>query len=873
MVEFPIITVIADEGIVENVHMWLEEPNGSPTEELRGIKETGEISQQLLLARQIACFFLGRTYVIPAIHQTLQRGKIIAEFESGALYKGQSLGLAFLIGCLALGFNVPINKGLLFSAGLTELLDYPGWAGGGCRLKPVTGMAGKIAGACINQKSRLYHYSGDEKTTLDFERAFWGGEIDRSCLPCLLPEYLPTCALVGLALDTEKLFYRTIEKPNVEVFILQMLYASNYLQNGICFPKGIGFVLSALRKEGKLENVAMLDELTGALNLPRIYNGELFVSYVFEQCIENNLNESNRFELIKAAISRDPKLPIFISYPAKNVTTMHSALTDLDQWLEQETNASPYLFRRNLAVLALCERLVPDMAFYWPKARKLVLESLQRQFDHITGLLDRGMIRESLQHLALLMHTSSSPLSLGSYLGRIRQEWIPEARSITVNYLNKLKGIAPEPVIDILERLYNNLKIHYVPDVLKPLEANEQEPLVLTFQLADPKAPNSKELSEYPRPSLTTINDLELNVSGQNKLSLRIPSPVLLMEHCSEQHGAFGRRKGMTLSDDTLNRYPINDAGVVSALFGNSVIANRIRFRFESNSGGEYASIKWAPSVNPWPPAIDSQLFVAAMVQYSDVIQPKNLLEVGCGTAYLCIAAAHRWPTLNRVELLDIDPLAVAAAKVNWDSDPTIRKVHRAAHATDFKHYNGKGFDIVLCAPPYLPERTLRVTGIEMATNGTLLLEEVVERSAFMARELWIGFSMIAWPEFQRALARVPHAYSNIEVLRRDVVPFRIPWLEPTDWEKEKDPAIFREKVLYYERILMPRGLIDMDNHKIWHEHLQDYAPNLPENCTAQLSCHVSSDDIEKYLDEAEQDSRGYRFWHEIRTLRLVTAS
>ena len=246
---------------------------------------------------------------------------------------------------------------------------------------------------------------------------------------------------------------------------------------------------------------------------------------------------------------------------------------------------------------------------------------------------------------------------------------------------------------------------------------------------------------------------------------------------------------------------------------------------------------------------------------------------MGCGTAYLCIAAAHRWPTLNRVELLDIDPLAVVAAKVNLNSDPATHEINQSVYATDFKHYNGKGFDIVLCAPPYLPERPLRVTGIEMATNGTLLLEEVVERSAVMARELWMVFSIIAWPEFQRALARVPRAYSRIEVLRRDVVPFRIPWLEPTDWDREKDPSLFREKVLYYEQVLTTRGLIDMDNHENWYEHLRQYAPNLPENCAAQLSCYVTSDDVEKRLDESERDSRGYRFWHEIRTLRLVTVS
>ena len=90
-------------------------------------------------------------------------------------------------------------------------------------------------------------------------------------------------------------------------------------------------------------------------------------------------------------------------------------------------------------------------------------------------------------------------------------------------------------------------------------------------------------------------------------------------------------------------------------------------------------------------PSIDAQFFVAAMIKYGDVIQPKSLWDVGCGTAYLCIAAAHRWLTLNRVELLDIDPLAVAAAKLNLDSDPVTHEVKHTVHAIDFKHYNGQG--------------------------------------------------------------------------------------------------------------------------------------------------------------------------------------
>jgi hypothetical protein len=132
-----------------------------------------------------------------------------------------------------------------------------------------------------------------------------------------------------------------------------------------------------------------------------------------------------------------------------------------------------------------------------------------------------------------------------------------------------------------------------------------------------------------------------------------------------------------------------------------------------------------------------------------------------------------------------------------------------------------------------------------------------------------MAFSTIAWPEFQLALTRDTDMYGNIEVLRRDLVPFRIPWLEPTESNRKRDQVLFHEKARYYQQVLIPRGLIDIDKHDTWTEHLERFEPHLPDGCTAELICYPAHDDIEKRLDNIEEDPRGYRFWHEVRVVRL----
>lgn len=390
MIEVPLVSVAGGQGIVETVRFGIEDPGSAPREEVRGMEDRGGIREQLALARRIAAFFLSQTYVEPATAQTLTHGTIVAEFGSDLPYMGRSFGLGFLVGCLSLGFNVSIRKERLYSAALGEFLDLPGWAGGGLSFSPVTEIGGKLAAACSEHQSRLYFYGENEQVVLDFERAFWGGRIDRGCLPHLLPEHLPTSAVLALALDTDRLLNEVVLRPGTEPFVLLMLHSSIWLPHGTCFPTGIGRALSSLRAQGRLEHLPDLPTLSRDLNLPQTPDGEFIISLCLEQCIDNSPNESMRLELLKAAISQDPVISPFPSSVTSGLHVEDSANSDLDDWLEREPDGDPYSLRRTLAVLVLCDQLAPDMAAHWPKARTVVLGLLQRELDHVMRLVEQG---------------------------------------------------------------------------------------------------------------------------------------------------------------------------------------------------------------------------------------------------------------------------------------------------------------------------------------------------------------------------------------------------------------------------------------------------------------------------------------------------
>ncbi len=253
------------------------------------------------------------------------------------------------------------------------------------------------------------------------------------------------------------------------------------------------------------------------------------------------------------------------------------------------------------------------------------------------------------------------------------------------------------------------------------------------------------------------------------------------------------------------------------------------------------------------------------------------MIDVGTGTGYLAAAALTLWPSLEQITLVESLPMSLALACTNITPllSPSQRPVYHRTRFQDLAQMDRA--DMITCAPPYLPDRPLVPEGIEMATNGTALLEYVVAHGPDRAREIWISFSALAWREFSRALLAVRSRYESVSVLRRDFVPFRIPWLEPLTIQEGGSEEYSSVRLRYYENILLRRGLIDLDSNAVEQrpeEYLAEHDPGrlLKEH----LEFHLDPAE-DKRLDRIlctlrDQDSRGYRFWHEVRCLRLVAA-
>jgi SAM-dependent methyltransferase len=867
MIELPVVSTDTVEGHIEKFRLSLDETNAAPVIELRGITDDGGIEEQLLLARKLARFFLTRPYVSPLATCTLNCGKLIVEAENPSRYSGTSFGLAFLAGCLALGFQTPLRKKRLFTAALDKQIEKQGMPDGGILLAPVCGIGKKLAVACMERQARLFLYVDDEEALLKFEQEFWRGEAEMACLPYILPRTLSFGAVLATALDTQLLLKR-VSKDGNAAFSLMMLQSAGELNDGMSFASGIGSSLATLRAAGKLKSNPTVVSLGKSLHYGEIENGEAFIPAMFSRCAEVCNDDSMKGELVRAAIASDPDAPLYSS-PQSETPSNQPVKNIFDQWLDEEQAGNPARLSLALGILSMSNQIVPDMAPYWAKAKKTMIRGLERCLQMAVQIAQKNSPKNAARFLEMLLQ-----IRLGSKLGRLQPDWLPDFKSILADYYGILQKNGYEEAAQKVAQIHNDLADHYIPDVFRPLLQTNKESLSLFFSITDHSATENTPPTSKPWPQLQIINDLQLNIIGKNSLFLSVPSPVLLMESCLRQHHSFCRRNAITLSDDTLSRYPINDAETTWNLFAQSSDPIVIGFQVRSEKHAAPATIRWISNINPWPPAIDTQFLVASMIRHGKNIAPRRILDVGCGTGYISVAAAHIWPSLEETHFLDIDPLATAAAEVNVSADAVAGNIRRISYATDFNRFEESGFDVLLCSPPYLPDRPLRVQGIQVATNGTKLLERVVLRGSKIAQEVWIAFSTLAWPEFKRALMGVPNGYKSVEIICQEFVPFRIPWLEPIPPEENNgDEHTFAERRLYYTKTLIPRGLIDLENHIPWPAYLDKFTPDLPGNSSVEFRLHSNPNTLERRLDKIQQDSRGYRFWHEVRVVRLASDS
>jgi SAM-dependent methyltransferase len=858
--KIPVVTASDEGGCIDYADIWLEKSDHVYSEQIEGIIDIkGDFILQLKAARQLVESFIALDWVKPLIVNDLTKGNLVVKFDDTGLQDseknryGGSGGLSFLIGCLATCFDVYPKDEYVYSAALApfEQADLKNIS-----LQSVGDVEQKIKAANEKRKNLIFLYSEDEdesQTAEEFALNYWAVNAEYSCFPFMLPRELSIIAIINMALDTENLSKKAVEQ-NAYKFIWILLSCGFELQDGKSFPRGIGPITATLRTEGKLGK----DEETQIRGVISD-NVEKWSSYV---------DDSLKEEIVKTVISSNPDLEVYprdysnVKPAAKVVET-----TDVVYWLENYHISTAYDLIFSLTILKGIKQLPFDWQAYFPFISSMIRLGLETILDKsVNDLYGSPQLTASVPQILV-------EENLGKYLGQIDTRLIEQAKTLVYSYLKKNH-------LEEIKQLYDHLVIY---DDVEILVSKQDDSLKLTFRRLDYFDDNIPKSDE--RPPLPRINELALDIQqgtddnnqGTNdyQLHLFIPSPVLLMESSLRQHENYCRRHKMAFSDDTLSRYPMEDASRAYDMFASVSSPTVISFQFKN---GSKASVVWNPIINAWPPAIDSQFLISELIRSGKQSSPKCLLDVGCGTGYLSVAAAHVWQTLQEIHLLDIDVLSLSATEINLTNDAITRPLKKVFHAVSLHRFfsllprfktEKQPFDVILCSPPYLPNRPVMVEGIEISTNNTGLLEELVTHGPRLSKEIWLVFSVLAWPEFKRALFKAAFAYKEVEVLKRTFVPFRIPWLEPdpeqSDFERKRD---------YYEKTLKPRGLIDMDDSPWWNHYQSKFAPELLKEdfeLCIQDGLEAQQQPIADLLEKIKQDSRGYRFWHEIRVVRLTT--
>ncbi|MCC6682818.1 MAG: methyltransferase [Phycisphaeraceae bacterium] len=854
-IELSCVAVVHDtDGELVRLRLSHAPATAGPPIQLVNIVDDGGVCEQLDLARLIAGQFVRREYVRPLLVHDIEQGRLILESDQPNHFHGGSFGLTLLAGLLALAFDVPLRRGRLFSAKLEDCRTGSGDQGGMIQLLPVAGTGPKLAAACWSLQEVLFLRSGDERRLVEFERNYWRGEGAYACRPYALPQTLSCSALIAAALDGQFLSER-LQRLGSDgaAMAAQLLAVSQELDHTGSLIAGIGNMVASLCSSEALPSPGQLHSLCQACGTRPYPNLQFFLRWLTLVTVDHCEQDETKREWFAAAVMQCiPRAPDTLAAWAIEPDELR-----YQEWLQSVQIGNLYDLIYVLQVSTLAKELLTDLDSFMGLARQMITQAIRVQLEELQSLITMGNVRNAGAMIEGIIRSS-----LGRRVALLSMDWMPEAVGLVNDCSARLMAVST--LHDHLKALERSFRAWHVPEVLKPLLQRTDPVLRFGFRLS-----GNTGVTEQARPPLTRVNDLDLDITGRDHLHLTMPSPVLLLESSSVEP-SYCRRQAFVDADDTLNRYPVNDAAVVRDRYHQEKVL--IAFDLPGGDVLNAPSILWDSATNPWPPAIDTQLLLAAMAHHTLENDPHSLLDVGCGTGYIAIVAAHLWPSLDVIHLLDLDEISITAAAMSARHDNRVSQMQLVMHQRPFQNMREDfHVDVLVCNPPYLPNRPLPQERIQLATNGTALLENVVGRGYRFASEIWLTFSVLAWPEFQYALAATPNAYRRIELLARNYVPFRIPWLAPVSPQENQRAALtqYQNNIDYYQHTLRPRHLIDLDDVGFCPAtYLQDIAPTLPGGVCA-LDDMTNARECEKIIDNLLADSRGYRFWHEIRVLRL----
>jgi len=811
---------------------------------------TGEVDSAMLrqawAARRLASTLLVEDWLSCLAKCDIATGRIMIEFAVSAEREKSSFGLAFLVGMLAVALDTTPQESQAFTGEILEVTEVGAPPNVKhqqplmMKLKQVAGLEAKTR-ACADAGCGILYYPFEYENAeiVRAELEYWPGVRPQACRLIPLNPRLPVASLLNLAINLAPLWRRLEDHANGPRFAFHLLEAMRISRNKGEFPEGIGRFLAGLRKQGTIDE-----------------KSDLTIRACFDRwrkaCSPDKIPE-----LLKAVISKDPSQPVDV---ASVEVASPDADVDIARWLSETRLTKGPELEPTLAILRTCRQLATDFGPYQNSARRLITEA--------AGLI--GQAADSSLRTPTVQQLSKLLAICGGFIEQVKDI---DSREITqlVSVLEKIYRtieqiglVGKEALQDFIASLLHQIHVASVVSAKGIPERDPKRLLQIEFSVVSPP---ETEMGHFK-----CVNHLQVAFKAGESVSCTMPSPVLLFDSSWQQCRSFSRRTSFALADDAMHRLPLSEMEVIQDLW--NLGGARIGFRFpDANS----FNVFWEPSLGPWPPSIDAQLFVLAMAKSGTMLQPRSIIDVGTGTGYLACAAHAIWPSIEKATLVESLPMSLALACANLTPrlTPGQQLYFHRARFQDLSP-NSRA-DILICAPPYLPERPLVPEGIEMATNGTDLLEEIVSRGADWAREVWISFSSLAWREFSRSLLAAKRRYQSVAVLRRDFVPFRVPWLEPVTLREGGTEEGFAARLRYYEDILLHRGLIDVDSRAVEQrpeEYLAEHHPG------RLLGKHV-----ELHLDEGEeeqldrilntlrtQDSRGYRFWHEVRVVRLVAA-